>query len=48
MTIINIMDELHERVGKFIKKDKKLKYPSTKNFVDKAIKEKLDREDKKK
>ena len=44
MTIIRIDDNLHNEVSKIIKKGDKIKYPSIKNFVDKAIKEKIDKE----
>ncbi len=42
MTVINLKDELHEEVGKFILKDGKLEFPSVKNFVDKAVKKILE------
>jgi len=48
MTVININNDLHKKVGEFIDKEDRIEYPSTKNFVDKAVKEKLDREVKKK
>ena len=47
MTIINLDDELHKRVGEYVKKHK-VDYPSTKNFVDKTIKKELNKLEKKK
>lgn len=46
MTVININTELHKQIAEFIDKDDRIEYPSVKNFVDKAIKEKLKRKKK--
>ena len=48
MTIIRINDDLHKQVGDLIEKGDRIKHPSIKNFIDKAIQEKLDREKKSK
>lgn len=48
MTIIRIDDGLHKEVSKLIEKGDGIEYPSIKNFIDKAIKEKLKKVGKKK
>ena len=48
MTIIRVDDDLHKKVGKVVEKGDGIEYPSIKNFIDKAIKEKLRMEKKKK
>lgn len=47
MTIIRVDDGLHKEVSDMIKEGDKVEYPSIKNFIDRAIKEKLVREKKK-
>ena len=44
MTIIRIDDGLHKKVSDFIKDGDGIEYPSIKNFIDRAIKEKLKKE----
>lgn len=49
MTVMNIDDEAHERIGRYIEKHR-IEYPSIKNFVDKnlfKILKKLEEKDKK-
>ena len=41
MAVIRIDDELHEKINKIIKGEKRFDFTSIKNFVDKAILEKI-------
>lgn len=43
MVIVDIDEELYEKV-KPIVEGKKIEYPTLKNFINKAVKEKVDRE----
>jgi len=47
MALVDIDDDLKERVSAWVKKDT-VEYPTMKNFIDKAIKRQLERLDERK